>query len=532
MLEKTSKVNSKLGMALALTAISIPTINQVASNVHFNNLTAHADTTNQSQSTYSQTVYVNVVNQNNGQVINQDVLTLTPNTMGTEATVKDTKGVFNGSVPENNGNIDLSSLLHSSKSGSASYNAFIFGQGSDGNRQYIIPGTQNDGKQTTEQAQVSKDSKGNIVLTFNVVPNPNYGKGSTASAAPASNASSTAPTSTATTSTASSAASSHIVVSGANTTPLSDSTSNGSDAPDATISPDGQTGKDVANQINNTSTSNAVPNSSASSATSASNTQSGTASSAAPTSDTPSGAVSSATSASDAQSGTANSTTSTSDAQSGTASSATQASDTQSGTASSATPTSDTQSGAASSAAPTSNAQSGITDNSPNTIKEGSSDSNIGQSNANTDKSDANLEYGHGIDPLTGKALKDESPAQQQKAKEYVNKLNNGETATQAKKELGIADTGNNDGTKNGTSSSTTTKSNTPVGDSNDGMSSSSTTSSNSPVGDTTSTTTTTNGLAQTADANKTSVGAVLGIGAVSIMSMLGLAGVSRKRTF
>ena len=36
----------------------------------------------------------------------------------------------------------------------------------------------------------------------------------------------------------------------------------------------------------------------------------------------------------------------------------------------------------------------------------------------------ANHEYGSGIDPLTGKALKDETPAQQQKAKAYVESLN------------------------------------------------------------------------------------------------------------
>ena len=41
-----------------------------------------------------------------------------------------------------------------------------------------------------------------------------------------------------------------------------------------------------------------------------------------------------------------------------------------------------------------------------------------------SNKTAANLDYNHGIDPLTGKALKDETPAQQQKAKAYVDALN------------------------------------------------------------------------------------------------------------
>lgn len=167
-----------------------------------------------------------------------------------------------------------------------------------------------------------------------------------------------------------------------------------------------------------------------------------------------------------------------------------------------------------SSAAPTSNAQSGITDNSPNTIKEGSSDNNVGQSNANTDKSDANLEYGHGIDPLTGKALKDESPAQQQKAKAYVDGLNNGTIKGK-------------DGETNAEKKANVVSAN-PV-KSNNGSGLAGGTNGSSPLTSTTTTTTTNTELAQTADVNKTSIGAILGMSTATTMSMLGMLGL-RKR--
>ena len=45
----------------------------------------------------------------------------------------------------------------------------------------------------------------------------------------------------------------------------------------------------------------------------------------------------------------------------------------------------------------------------------------------------AKREYGSGIDPLTDKALKDETPAQQQKAKEYIESLDNGQSSVNEK---------------------------------------------------------------------------------------------------
>lgn len=49
----------------------------------------------------------------------------------------------------------------------------------------------------------------------------------------------------------------------------------------------------------------------------------------------------------------------------------------------------------------------------------------------------AKREYGSGIDPLTDKALKDETPAQQQKAKEYIESLDNGQSSINEKTKQG-----------------------------------------------------------------------------------------------
>lgn len=63
-----------------------------------------------------------------------------------------------------------------------------------------------------------------------------------------------------------------------------------------------------------------------------------------------------------------------------------------------------------------------------------------------SDRVAANLDYSRGIDPLTDQALKSETPAQQQRAKEYVDALNKGETVAQAKNEIGL-----NNATQNST---------------------------------------------------------------------------------
>ena len=58
-----------------------------------------------------------------------------------------------------------------------------------------------------------------------------------------------------------------------------------------------------------------------------------------------------------------------------------------------------------------------------------------------TDKVMANMQYNRGIDPLTDNALKNETPAQQQLAKKYVEALNNGESVAEAKAKLGLGQT-------------------------------------------------------------------------------------------
>ncbi|WP_286006601.1 KxYKxGKxW signal peptide domain-containing protein [Ligilactobacillus aviarius] len=58
-----------------------------------------------------------------------------------------------------------------------------------------------------------------------------------------------------------------------------------------------------------------------------------------------------------------------------------------------------------------------------------------------SDKVMANMQYNRGIDPLTDNALKNETPAQQQLAKEYVEALNNGESVAEAKAKLGLGQT-------------------------------------------------------------------------------------------
>ena len=57
------------------------------------------------------------------------------------------------------------------------------------------------------------------------------------------------------------------------------------------------------------------------------------------------------------------------------------------------------------------------------------------------DKVAANMQYNRGIDPLTDNALKNETPAQQQLAKKYVEALNNGESVAEAKAKLGLGQT-------------------------------------------------------------------------------------------
>lgn len=53
------------------------------------------------------------------------------------------------------------------------------------------------------------------------------------------------------------------------------------------------------------------------------------------------------------------------------------------------------------------------------------------------DKVAANMQYNRGIDPLTDNALKNETPAQQQKAKEYIESLDNGQSSINEKTKQG-----------------------------------------------------------------------------------------------
>lgn len=61
-----------------------------------------------------------------------------------------------------------------------------------------------------------------------------------------------------------------------------------------------------------------------------------------------------------------------------------------------------------------------------------------GASTGVSDKTAANIAYNRGVDPLTDKALKDETPAQQKQAKAYVDALNAGKSVADAKKAAGV----------------------------------------------------------------------------------------------
>lgn len=61
-----------------------------------------------------------------------------------------------------------------------------------------------------------------------------------------------------------------------------------------------------------------------------------------------------------------------------------------------------------------------------------------GASTGVSDKTAANIAYSRGVDPLTDKALKDETPTQQKQAKAYVDALNAGKSVADAKKAAGV----------------------------------------------------------------------------------------------